>query len=148
MRGQESPVGIQGEPHLPGTCKLAMFVEGGRLYGTHQHPANIEAFGPTVRHAVNHVSPLTEATIPREKNRDLGLLCTTAEPGTSCFLFEHSSKDALFEGGKLLWDVIDWEVKPVNLEFANECGKILFIIHCSEMKVQLSTAKGVFPLGN
>ena len=66
---------------MPGTCKLAMFVEGTRLYGTHQHPATIEAFGPTVRHTVNHGSPLTEATIPREKNRDLRLLCTTAEPG-------------------------------------------------------------------
>ena len=87
---------------MPSTCELTMLVEGSRLKGTHLHPANIEAFGPTVRHTVNHVTPLTVATIPWEKNRDLGLLCTTAEPGTSCFLLKHSSKDALFEGGKLL----------------------------------------------
>ena len=144
--GQQSPIWIQEEPHMSGTCELAMLVEASRLKGTHLHSANIEAFGPTVRHTVNHISPLTKATIPWEKNRNLGLLCTTATPGTSCFLFKHSSKDALFEGGKLLQDIIDRKVKPINLEFPNERRKIFVTIHCPKVKVELSTAKGVFPL--
>ena len=52
---------------------------------------------PTVRHAVNHIRPFTKATIPWKKNRNLDLFCTTAKPGTSCFLFRHSTKDAFFE---------------------------------------------------
>ena len=123
-----------------------MLVKASRPKWAHLHSANIETFRPTVRHTVNHISPLTKATIPWEKNRDLGLFCTTAKPGTSCFLFKHSTKDAFFECGKLLQNIIDRKVKPINLELPNERRKIFVTIHCPKVKVELSTAKGVFPL--
>ena len=43
LRMEEAEIAL----HTP-----AMLVEGSRLKGTHLHPANIEAFGPTVRHTV------------------------------------------------------------------------------------------------
>ena len=51
---------------MSGTCKLAMFVKACRPKWAHLHSADIETLRPTVRHTVNHISPLTKAAVPWE----------------------------------------------------------------------------------
>ena len=145
---QEPPIWFQWEPHMPGPCKLAVQVEGICLNRTHLHPANVEAFWPTMGHAINLFRPLTQTTPPREEDSNLSFLRTAPKPRTSCFLFERSSKDSFLESGELLQDIIHRKVKPINLELANERGEILFFIHGTKVKVQLSTPDSILSLGD
>ena len=79
---------------MPGPGKLAVQVKGVGLHRTHLHPANVEAFWPTVRHAIHFFRPLTQTATAREKDSDLSFFCTAPKPRTSCFLFKHSTKDS------------------------------------------------------
>ena len=79
---QESPIRFQGQPHVPGPGKLAVQVKGVGLHRTHLHPANVEAFWPTMRHAIHFFGPLTQTATAREKDSDLSFFCTAPKPRT------------------------------------------------------------------
>ena len=45
---------------MSGSGKLAVQVKGVRLDRTHLHLADVEAFWPAMKHAINFVRPLTQ----------------------------------------------------------------------------------------
>ena len=58
---------------MPSPGELAVQVKGVGLHRTHLHLADVEAFWPTVRHAIHFFRPLTQTAAAREKHGDLSL---------------------------------------------------------------------------